>query len=372
MTTLSDLNPSPRLLLGPGPSPVHPRVLRAMTTPLVGYLDPEWLAMMDEEQAALRETFLTKNNFTLPMSGTGSTGMEAALCNFLEQGDTVIVGCNGFFSERLCEMASRYGAKVVRVEKAWGEVFTLDEIKSALEANKPVKMVALVHAETSTGALQPLEGFAELIHKHGALFMLDCVTSLSGAPLKIDEWGIDIAYSGSQKCLGCPPGLSPFTVNERAMDVARNRKAKTPNWYLDVTLIEKYWSKDRAYHHTPSTTLHYGFREGLRLVAEEGLENRWARHRKNAEYLWEKLEALDLSMHVEAKNRLPPLTTVRVPAGVDEVAVRTKLRDGYNIEIAGGFGPLKGKIWRVGFMGFGSRRENVTLLAEALREVLGR
>ena len=303
---MNDLSPSPRLLLGPGPSPVHPRVLRAMTTPLVGYLDPEWLAMMDEEQAALRETFLTKNNFTLPMSGTGSTGMEAALCNFLEQGDTVIVGCNGFFSERICEMATRYGAKVVRVEKAWGEVFSLDEIKSALEANKPVKMVALVQAETSTGALQPLEGFGELIHKHGALFMLDCVTSLGGVPLKIDEWGIDIAYSGSQKCLGCPPGLSPFTVNERAMDVARNRKAKTPNWYLDVTLIEKYWSKDRAYHHTPSTTLHYGFREGLRLVSEEGLENRWARHRKNAEYLWEKLEAIDLSMHVEAKNRLPP------------------------------------------------------------------
>ena len=204
--------------------------------------------------------------------------MEAALCNFLEQGDTVIVGCNGFFSERMCEMATRYGANVVRVEKAWGEVFTLDEIKSALEANKPVKMVALVHAETSTGALQPLEGMGELIHGHGALFMLDCVTSLSGVPLKIDEWGIDIAYSGSQKCLGCPPGLSPFTANERAMDVARNRKAKNTNWYLDVTLIEKYWTpRDRAYHHTPSTTLHYGFREGLRLVSEEGLENRWAR-----------------------------------------------------------------------------------------------
>ncbi len=372
MTVITDLNPSSRLLLGPGPSAVHPRVLRAMATPLIGYLDPEWLAMMDEEQALLREVFVTKNTLTLPMSGTGSTGMEAALCNFLEPGDRVIVGCNGFFSERMCEMASRYGATVTRLDKPWGEVFTPNEIEDALATGGPVKMVALVHAETSTGALQPLEGIANIVHRYGAIFMADCVTSLGGVPLKIDEWGVDVAYSGSQKCLGCPPGLSPFTVSERAMNVLRARKTKAPNWYLDLTLIEKYWSKDRAYHHTPSTTLHYGFREGLRLVLEEGLENRWKRHRANAEYLWRKLGDLDLSFHVAPDHRLYPLTTVVVPGGVDEVAVRARLRDDYNVEIAGGFGPLKGKIWRVGLMGFSSRRENVTLLAEALREILGR
>ncbi len=371
MTPPTDLNPSPRILLGPGPSAVHPRVLRAMATPLIGYLDPEWLALMDEEQELLRAVFLTKNKLTLPLSGTGSAGMEAALVNFLEPGDRVIVGCNGFFSERMCEMAARCGATVARIEKAWGDVFAPEEFEAALKQG-PAKMVALVHAETSTGALQPLEGIAAIAHRHGALLMVDGVTSLGGVPLKIDEWEVDIAYSGSQKCLGCPPGLAPFTANERAMDVARRRKTKSPNWYLDLTLIEKYWSGERAYHHTPSTTLHYGFREGLRLALEEGLEARWARHRANAEYLWKKLESLDLALHVAANHRLPSLTTVRVPGGVDEAAVRARLRDEFNIEIAGGFGPLTGKIWRVGLMGFSSRKENVALLAEALAEILGR
>jgi alanine-glyoxylate transaminase/serine-glyoxylate transaminase/serine-pyruvate transaminase len=233
-------------------------------------------------------------------------------------------------------------------------------------------MVALVHAETSTGALQPLDGVADRVHQHGALLMLDTVTSLGGAPLKIDLWGVDVAYSGSQKCLGCPPGLAPFTASERAMDVLRSRKSKVPNWYLDLTLIEKYWGPERGYHHTPSTTLHYGFREGLRLVLEEGLDARWERHRANAGYLWSKLEALDLSLHVAPGHRLPPLTTVLIPGGVDDLGVRAALRDQFNIEIAGGFGPLKGKIWRVGLMGFSSRKENVALLAEALREILSK
>ena len=372
MTT--DLNPSPRLLLGPGPSPVHPRVLRAMSTPLIGYLDPEWLALMDEEQGLLRDVFQTKNALTLPLSGTGMSGMEAAFANFVEPGDHVIVGCNGFFSERMCEMAARYGATVTRIEKQWGDVFTPDEIESALaKVVTPVKMVALVHAETSTGALQPdMIRLANVAHLYGALFLLDTVTSLGGAPLKIDEWGVDVAYSGTQKCLGCPPGLAPFTASERAMDILRSRKSKVPNWYLDLILLEKYWGKERVYHHTPSTTLHYGFREGLRLVLEEGLENRWRRHQANAEYLWAKLESLDLNLHVAVPHRLPALTTVQIPVGADDVAVRAKLRDEFNIEIAGGFGPLKGKVWRVGLMGFGSRRENAALLAEALREVLSR
>jgi len=370
MTT--DLNPSPRLLLGPGPSPVHPRVLRAMSTPLIGYLDPEWLALMDEEQELLRQVFLTQNVLTLPMSGTGMTGMETAIANFIEPGDKILVGCNGFFSERISEIATRYGATVDKLDKPWGEVFTLEEIEAALEKGGPYQLLALVHAETSTGALQPIEGLGDLVHEHEALLLLDTVTSLGGAPLKIDGWGVDIAYSGSQKSLGCPPGLSPFTANERAMTKLRNRKTKAPNWYLDLTLIEKYWGKERAYHHTPSTTLHYGLREGLRLVLEEGLENRWQRHRENAAYLWQKLEALDLNLHVAAPHRLPALTTVQIPNGIDDVAVRTKLRDQYNLEIAGGFGPLKGKIWRIGLMGYGSRKENATLLAEALREVLSR
>ena len=368
MTT--DLNTSPRLLLGPGPTPVHPRVLRAMTTPLIGYLDPEWLALMDEEQALLRQVFMTENTLTLPMSGTGMTGMETAIANFLEPTDRILVGCNGFFSERICEIASRYGAIPVRVEKPWGEVFTPDEIETALKTGGPYKMLALVHAETSTGALQPLEGMGELAHRYRALLLVDCVTSLSGMPLKIDEWNIDIAYSGTQKCLGCPPGLSPFTASGWAVDVLHNRKGKVPNWYLDLVQIEKYWGKERAYHHTPSTTLHYGFREGLRLVLEEGLEARWRRHRENAEYLWEKLEGLDLNMHVAAANRLPSLTTVQIPNGVDDMKVRARLRDEFNIEIAGGFGPLKGKVWRVGLMGSSSRPENVRLLLAALDDLL--
>lgn len=367
---INDLNVPNRLLLGPGPSAVHPRVLRTMSTALVGYLDPEWLSIMDEEQVLLRAVFQTNNTLTLPMSGTGSAGMETVFCNFVEPGDTVVIGCNGYFSERMCEMARLYGANVKRIEKAWGDVFTREEIETSLIENRPVKLLALVHAETSTGALQPLEGIGELAHLHGALFVIDCVTSLGGVPVNIDGCGIDVAYSASQKCLGCPPGLSPLTVSDRAGDILHSRKNCVPNWYLDLTMIEKYWSKERVYHHTPSTTLHYGFREGLRLILEEGLEDRWFRHRTIAEYLWEKMDNLGLSLFVPDGHRLPSLTTVCVPDGVDDVVVRTRLRDTYNIDIAGGFGPLKGKIWRVGLMGFSSRRENVTLLSEALREIL--
>jgi len=367
---INDLNVPHRLLLGPGPSAVHPRVLRTMSTALVGYLDPEWLSLMDEEQALLRAVFQTKNTLTFPISGTGSAGMETAFCNFVEPGDTVVIGCNGYFSERMCEMARLYGADVKRIEKSWGDVFTQEEVEAALAANKPVKLFALIHAETSTGALQPLEGMGEIAHRHGALLLVDCVTSLSGTPLKIDEWGIDLAFSASQKCLGCPPGLSPFTAGDQAVEILHRRKNRVPNWYLDLTLLEKYWNKERVYHHTPSTTLHYGFREGLRLVLEEGLEDRWVRHRAIAEYLSEKMEALGLKLFVRREHQLPSLTTVCVPDGADDAAVRTRLREAYNIDIGGGFGPLKGKIWRVGLMGFSSRRENVTLLSEALREIL--
>ena len=367
---INDLNVPHRLLLGPGPSAVHPRVLRTMSTELIGYLDPEWIALMDEEQALLRAVFQTENKMTFPMSGTGSAGMETAFCNFVEPGETVVIGCNGYFSERMCEMAKIYGANVKRIEKPWGDIFTSDEIEAALVENKPVKILALVHGETSTGALQPLEGMSDIVQRNGALFLIDCVTSLGGVPLKIDDWGIDIAYSASQKCLSCPPGLSPFTVSDRAREILYRRKTRVSNWYLDLTRIEKYWNQDRVYHHTPSTTLHYGFREGLRLILEEGLEDRWSRHQTVVEYLWDKMETLGLQLFVPKRHRLSSLSTVCVPEGIDDAAVRTRLREVYNIDIAGGFGPLKGKIWRIGLMGFSSRRENVTLLSEALREIL--
>ncbi len=364
-----DLNLPHRLLLGPGPSAVHPRVLRAMSSEPIGYLDPAWLSMLDEEQSLLRSVFQTQNIMTFPISGTGSAGMEAAFCNFIEPGDTVVVGCNGYFSERMCEMARIYGANVKRIEKSWGDVFIPSEVAAVLDANKPVKILALVHAETSTGALQPLQGMADVAHQHGALFLIDCVTSLGGVPLKIDDWGIDIAYSGTQKCLGCPPGLAPMTISDQAREALCRRKTRVPNWYLDLTMIEKYWTPERVYHHTPSMTLHYGFREALRMVLEEGLDNRWARHQSHAEYLWEKMESLGLKLFVTRKHRLPSLNTITIPDDVDDAAVRTCLREKYHIEIAGGFGPLKGKIWRVGLMGFSSQRENVTLFAEAMREI---
>ncbi|MDD5099354.1 MAG: alanine--glyoxylate aminotransferase family protein, partial [Syntrophales bacterium] len=356
---INDLNVPHRLLLGPGPSAVHPRVLRTMSTELIGYLDPEWIALMDEEQALLRAVFQTENKMTFPMSGTGSAGMETAFCNFVEPGETVVIGCNGYFSERMCEMAKIYGANVKRIEKPWGDIFTSDEIEAALVENKPVKILALVHGETSTGALQPLEGMSDIVQRNGALFLIDCVTSLGGVPLKIDDWGIDVAYSASQKCLSCPPGLSPFTVSDRAREILYRRKTRVSNWYLDLTMIEKYWNQDRVYHHTPSTTLHYGFREGLRLILEEGLEDRWSRHQTVVEYLWDKMETLGLQLFVPKRHRLSSLSTVCVPEGIDDAAVRTRLREIYNIDIAGGFGPLKGKIWRIGLMGFSSRRENV-------------
>jgi alanine-glyoxylate transaminase/serine-glyoxylate transaminase/serine-pyruvate transaminase len=370
-TKFRDLNVSPRILLGPGPSMVHPRVLRAMATPLVGHLDPEFIALMKEIQELLRYVFQTKNHLTIPISGTGSAGMEASLANFIEPGDDVLVAVNGYFGERLCDMASRYGANVDRVDRPWGQVFDVEEIERAL-ARKRYKLLALVHAETSTGALQPnVKEIADAAHRHGALLVLDTVTSLGGVPVKIDEWGVDVAYSGTQKALSCPPGLSPITVSERAREVLRNRKTKVANWYLDLSMVEKYWGDERTYHHTAPITMNYALREALRIVAEEGLENRFARHRANAEILWAGLEELGIPPLVPVEHRLPTLTTPKLPDGLDEAAIRRRLLNEYNIEIAGGFGPLKGKVWRIGLMGFSSRKENIVLLLSALKELLG-
>lgn len=365
-----ELNPPTRILLGPGPSMVHPRVLRVMATPVIGHLDPAFLQIMSEVQTLLRAVFRTQNRLTLPVSGTGSAGMETALVNFIEPGDPVLICVNGYFGERMCEMASRFGAEVHRLERPWGEVFTPEEIDAALRRN-PAKLVAIVHAETSTGALQPMEGIADVVHRHGALLLVDCVTSLGGVPVYVDDWGIDIAYSGTQKALSCPPGLAPLTVSPRAEEVLRQRKSKVLSWYLDLTMVQKYWGADRTYHHTAPITMIYALREALRVVLEEGLERRWQRHRRNAELLWQGLEDLGLELFVPEEYRLPTLTTVRVPAGMNEAFLRRRLLEDYNIEIAGGLGDLKGQIWRIGLMGFSSQRGNVLLLLAALREMMG-
>jgi len=369
-TAFTDLDTSPRILLGPGPSMASPRVLRSMVTPLLGHLDPEFLHIMGEEQALLRRVFQTQNELTLSISGTGSAGMEAALCNFIESGDAVLVCIIGFFGERLYDMARRYGAEVDRLERPWGQVLDPAEVAAALK-QKAYKLVALVHAETSTGALQPgIPEIAAAAHANGALVVLDTVTSLGAIPVEIDRWGVDVAYSATQKSLSCPPGLAPLTVSERARQVLHNRKTPVANWYLDLTGLEKYWFPPHAYHHTASSSLHYAFREGLRLVVEEGLEARFARHQANAELFWDGLDALDLPPFVPPAHRLATLTTPQVPPGVDDARARSRLLEEYNIEIAGGFGPLKGKVWRVGLMGFSSRPENIRLLLAALADIL--
>ncbi len=364
-----ELNPPFRILLGPGPSMVHPRVLRVMTTPLVGHLDPAFLQIMSEVQVLLREVFRTTNRLTLPISGTGSAGMEAALANFIEPGDSVLICVNGYFGERMCDMAARLDAEVHRLERPWGEVFTPEEIDAALHKH-PAKLVALVHAETSTGALQPMEGIADVVHRHGALLLVDCVTSLGGVPVYVDNWGIDIAYSGTQKALSAPPGLAPMTISPRAEEVLKQRKTKVPSWYLDLTLVQKYWGTERTYHHTAPITMIYALREALRVVLNEGLERRWRRHRRNAELLWQSLEELGLELVVPEEYRLPTLTTVRVPEGFNEAFLRRRLLEDYNIEIAGGLGAFKGKVWRIGLMGFSSQRSYVLLLLAALEDIL--
>ncbi len=364
-----DLNVTPRILLGPGPSMVPPRVLNAMASPTIGHLDPEFLTLMKEVQELLRYVFQTENELTVPISGTGSAGMETAISNFIEPGDNVLVAVLGYFGERLFEMASRYTDNVDRIERPWGEMFDPDEIKTALNQKK-YKVLALVHAETSTGVLQQgIAEIAEAAHQVGTLVVMDTVTSLGGMPVKIDAWGVDVAFSATQKSMSAPPGLAPVTVSPQAREVLRNRKTPVGNWYFDLSLLEKYWGDERTYHHTAPINMNYALRESLRLVQEEGLEKRFARHRANAEMLWAGLEDMDLSLMVPEEYRLTTLSTPMVPPGVDSLEVRKKLLSDYNVEIAGGFGPLVGKIWRIGLMGYSSRRENVLLLLAALREI---
>ena len=367
--TYSELNPSIRTLMGPGPSSVHPRVLKAMSTPLVGYLDPDFFKIMDEVKELLRYVLETTNELTIPVSGTGTAGMETCISNLVEADDEVLVCVNGYFGERMCEIVDRYGGKARRIETPWGKVTEPSAIDEALK-NSRAKVVALVHAETSTGARQPLHEIGKIAHENGALLLVDAVTSLGGHPVNVDEWGIDACYSGTQKCLSCPPGLAPVTFSERAVEAVRSRKTKIGNWYLDMSLVAKYWSNEHTYHHTPPTGMIYALREALRLVHEEGLEDRFKRHELNHRALVAGLNAMGITMFVEEGNRLWSLNAACVPEGVDDAKVRGKLLNDFNIEIGGGFGALKGKIWRIGLMGYSSSKNNVLMFLAALENVL--
>ncbi|MBN2117061.1 MAG: aminotransferase class V-fold PLP-dependent enzyme [Anaerolineales bacterium] len=370
MTSHPKFDPSARVMLGPGPSMTHPRVMRALSAPTVGHLDPELLALYAEEQDLLRTLFQTQNEWTFALSGTGTSSMEAALVNLVEPGDEVLIAIHGYFGERLADIAGRVGGKVDRITRPLGEIFTVEEIESALKQKK-YKLFAIVHAETSTGAEQlHIKEIADLAHQYGALFLLDTVTSLGNIPLKVDEWNVDAAYSASQKGLGAPAGLAPITIGPLAQSKIENRKSPVASFCLDLKAYANYWMGAHAYHHTASANLHYALTEGLRVIVEEGLEDTFARLRGNSEMLWLGLEEMDMPPFIPLEYRLPPLTTARVPAGVDPHQVRARLLNEYNIEIAAGFGALKDKVWRIGLMGYSSRRENVTLLLGALRELL--
>jgi len=362
--------PPRRLLLGPGPSMVHPRVLRALSTPLLGHLDPAFLAIMDDVQTLLRLVFQTKNRFTIAVSGTGSAGMEASIVNIVEPGDSVIVGVNGVFGTRWATIVERCGGKAIQVEAPWGQVIEPETVEQALRRSGPVKAVAIVHAETSTGAWQPLEAIAHLCRDHDTLFLVDAVTSLGGAPVEIDRWGIDVCYSATQKCLSCPPGLSPFTLSDRALAAVKARRTPCQSWYLDMALIADYWAEGtRAYHHTAPISMLYALREALRLIEEEGLPARFIRHQLNSEALIAGLAELGLLPLSPTGQRLPMLTCVTVPSPIPEAEIRTNLLSTYGIEIGGGLGPLKGKVWRIGLMGQSSTEAHVLTLLNALEEL---
>ena len=367
--TPGPLNPSPRFLLGPGPSEVHPRVLAALGMPLLGHLDPEFVALMDETQNLLRYAFQTENRLTLAVSGTGSAGMETVVVNLIEPGDKMLVCVNGVFGGRMVDVAERAGAVVTAIERPYGEVFDPEEVRAAVKKVGP-KVVGIVHAETSTGAWQPVEEVAKIAHEAGALIAIDTVTSLGGVPVEIDAWGIDAVYSGTQKCLSCPPGLAPVSFSPRAAEVIQDRKTKVQSWYLDMAMIQRYWASDRFYHHTAPISMNYALREALALVVEEGLEARFDRHKRNADALKAGLAAMGIGVVTAEGHQLPQLTCVRIPDGVDDVSVRKRLLADWGIEIGGGLGSLKGKAWRIGLMGHGSRRSNVTTLLAALETCL--
>ncbi len=359
------LAPPERILMGPGPSNCPPSVLGAMSQPCIGHLDPWFIDRMNEVQAMLREVMQTENALTLPISATGSAGMETCLVNLIEPGDRCVIGVNGVFGTRMSDIVERAGGECVRVEAPWGEPIDPADIATALDAGD-TKLVAVVHAETSTGVLQPLEEISRLTHEHGALFVVDTVTSLGGHPVLVDEWGIDACYSGTQKCLSVPPGLSPISLSDRAVEVVTSRKTKVQSWYLDLNMICSYWGEDRVYHHTAPVNMIFALHEGLRLILEEGLEARWQRHQHNHDLLVAGLNDVGTSLYPKAEHSLWTLNAVVVPDGVDELAIRKQLLASYGIEIGGGLGDLKGKVWRVGLMGYSSTERNVALFLAAL------
>ena len=363
------LKPPTRYLFGPGPTMVHSRVYEALSKPIVGHLDAYFIQVMSDVQELLKSAYGAEEGATLVISGTGSAGMEAAAANFLEPGWKFAVFANGYFSDRLTEMAKRQGADVVRFEKGWGEVYTDDEAREFIRREKP-KAVGFVHAETSTGALQSGKAICAAAHEADALVIGACVTSLGGLPVKFDETGIDVAYSCTQKGLSCPPGLSPMAISKRAMEALRARTTPVRSWYLDLKLIHDYSTVSHRYHHTAPISMFYALREALLVVADEGIENRWERHRRCHRLFVKSIEAMGLSMHVPDGNRIPTLNTVRVPSGVDEAKVRKQLLDGPGIEIAGGFGPLAGKIFRIGIMGPLATEDNVQFFLKEFSKAL--
>ena len=369
MLVPSPAQPPVRVLMGPGPSDVHPAVLQALSRPTVGHLDPAFLSIMDETRAMLRVAFGTDNRVTIPMSGTGTAGMETCMANLVAPGDRVLIGANGVFAPRLAEMARRQGGEVTLVEAEWGRSIPMDTLRAAA-AGRRFKLIAAVHAETSSGALQDLSGLRGLADELGALTLVDAVTSLAGAPVDADARGLDAVYSGTQKCLSCPPGLAPVTFSEQAMEAVGARSTPPTSWYLDLALVGRYWGAERAYHHTAPVNMIYALHEALRLALSEGLEARYARHARHGAALAAGLEAMGLTLPVPAAERMPQLTPVLIPAGVDDKAVRGSLLANYGLEIGGGLGPMKGGVWRIGLMGAACTRRNVTLCLSALSTTL--
>jgi alanine-glyoxylate transaminase/serine-glyoxylate transaminase/serine-pyruvate transaminase len=359
-----------RHLHGPGPSPVPDSVLKALSLPCIGHMDPEFMRVMNEVREMLQQVFRTENAMTLACSGTGSAGAEMLMDNLVEPGDVCLIGINGVFGGRLAEKARRAGGVVHTMEAPWGYVFDPDAIIAKVEELRP-KLVAFVHAETSTGAWQPFEELGRVVHRYGGLMVMDCVTSLAGLPVRIDEWEIDAAYSGTQKCLSCPPGLSPVTLSERAMHKVNQRKTPVHSWYLDLTLVGNYWTGNRAYHHTAPVNMNFAIHEALRLVLEEGLESRWARHRREHERLKAGLEKLGFTYASDPEHSLPMLNLIHIPPHVqDEASVRKRLLEEFNLEIGAGLGKLAGKCWRIGLMGHGAQEENVERILRSIEHVL--
>jgi alanine-glyoxylate transaminase/serine-glyoxylate transaminase/serine-pyruvate transaminase len=366
MSIPGELAPTPRVLMGPGPSDAHPRVLQAMATPLIGHLDPQFLGMMDDVRAMLQDVYRTKNELTFSVSATGSAGMETCFVNLIEPGDEVLVCVNGVFGNRMCDIVERCGATLHRIDSPWGQPILPEQVKEALATCKP-KLVAVVHAETSTGVRSPIEEIGPIVKDAGALLLVDAVTSLGGLDVRVDDWGIDAIYSGTQKCLSAPPGLSPVSFSPAAVAAMEQRKTKVQSWYLDMSMVRNYWGAERAYHHTAPITSVYGLREALRVVLEEGLDARFTRHQETHALLRDGLLELGFEFIVEEAYRLPMLNTVKVPDGLEDGPTRKRLLEEYNIEIGGGLGDFAGKAWRIGLMGCSSTANHVNMLLAALR-----